>query len=409
MFVDFLYHLRAHGIRATPTEWLAVVHALALGHARSNLDVFYHVVRSLVVKREALLDNYDRAFAEFFDGVDRQFDLTDELRNWLENPALPRELTDEERAQLPRLDLETLRREFEKRLAEQTERHDGGKHWIGTGGASPFGHGGQNPQGMRVGGSSGGRSAVQVAGDRRYRNLRSDRVLDTRQMGTALRRLRRLLRDDRDPELDVEKTIDKSARDGGEIDLVFGPPRRNRLKLLLLMDVGGSMDPHTELCERLFSAAHASSHFKAFKHYFFHNCIYDRLYTDMNQLKGTPTGEVLKLIDASWTVILVGDAYMHPYELTQRGGIINHGVLNEETGLGWLQRIRQRCPNSVWLNPEARRIWGASTIRTVRGVFPMFELTLDGLTEAVDMLRGTRPNVPTSEGPTDPMAAFRAL
>jgi len=409
MFVDFLYHLRSHGIRVTPTEWLALMEALARGHARASLGVFYHLARAMVVKRETLFDTYDRAFAEFFDGVDRQFDLSDELLSWLSNPQLPRELTEEERQQIPHMDLETLYEQFEKRLAEQKERHDGGRHWVGTGGVSPFGTGGTNPQGIRVGGSGGGRTAVKVAGERRYRNLRSDVVLDTRQMGAALRRLRRLNNDDQLHELDLEKTIDQSARNGGEIEIVMGPPRRNRLRLLLLMDVGGSMDPHAALCEKLFSAAHASTHFKAFKHYYFHNCPYDRLYSDMSQLKGRPTAEVLKEVDERWCVILVGDAYMHPYELTQRGGIINYGARNEETGLQWLQRLRQRCPSSVWLNPESQRVWGAPTIKTIHSVFPMFPLTLDGLTEAVDTLRGAKPNLPVKEQPVDPMAAFRSL
>ncbi len=395
MFTDFLFHLRAHGLKVTTTEWLSLMTALVHGHSRASLSVFYHLARAVLVKREAQYDLYDRAFASFFDGVDAQFALDDALLDWLSSPIIPRDLTPEELAQLQALDWDTLREEFEKRLQEQKERHDGGSRWVGTGGTSPFGNSGTNPAGIRVGGSGGNRSAVQVATERRYRNLRSDRVLDTRQMGSALRRLRRLAKDERFEELDLDATIDKTARDGGEIDLVFGPPRANRVKLLLLMDVGGSMDPHTELCERLFSAAHAASHFRAFETLFFHNCPYDKLYRDFYQLKGRPTDEVLKSVDATWSVIFVGDAYMHPFELSQVGGAIYYGEENDRTGLSWLRRFRERSPNSVWLNPESRRIWDAPSIRTIRGVFPMFELTLDGLTEAVDVLRGAHPNRPS--------------
>jgi uncharacterized protein with von Willebrand factor type A (vWA) domain len=399
MFVDFLYHLRAHGLKISTTEWMSLMEALIRGHARCDLNAFYGLTRALCVKKESLFDRYDQSFAAFFDGVPFTFDLSEDLLGWLSNPKLPRELTDEEKALLEAWDLDRLRGEFEARLKEQKKRHDGGNRWVGTGGTSPFGHGGTNPAGVRVGGKGGGRSAIQVASERRFENLRSDRVLDTRQIGAALRRLRKLARDGREEELDVEATIDQSAKNGGEIDLVFSPPRQNRIKLMLLMDVGGSMDPHTELTERLFSAAHAASHFKAFEHYFFHNCPYEKLYSDIARNKGPDTDAVLKKIDATWTLVFVGDAWMSPYELTHRGGAIYYFHNNADTGLSWLKRLREKVPNSVWLNPEPRRIWNAESVRIIRTVFPMFELTLDGLKDAVDMMRGTRPNQP------DPAAA----
>ncbi len=394
MFTDFLYHLRASGIKASLTEWLPLMRALPDGHARADLTVFYHLARALLVKRETQYDLYDRAFAEYFHGVDQHFDLSDELLDWLADPVLPRELTAEELEALEALDLDELRRRFEERLHEQDERHDGGSRWIGTGGTSPFGHGGTHPSGIRVGGAGGGRSAVQIAGERRFRNLRSDLVLDTRQIGVALRRLRNLGKNQGPEELDLDATIDHSARNGGEIDLVFGPPRRNRIKLLLLIDVGGSMDPHAELCERLFSAAHAANHFQHFESRFFHNCPYERLFTDIYHWRGEPTAEVLKRVDRTWSIIFVGDAWMSPYELTHVGGAIDLFHHNRDTGLAWLRRFRDRCPDSVWLNPEPRRIWNAPSIRIIREAFPMFELTLDGLTEAVDVLGGRRPNQP---------------
>ncbi len=392
MFTDFLYHLRAFGLKVSLTEWLALLQALAEGHARANLAVFYHLARAVLVKNETYYDTYDRAFASFWDGIEAQFDVTDELLEWLENPILPRDLTPEELASLETWDLDELRRRFEERMKEQKERHDGGNKWIGTGGTSPFGHGGQHPAGVRVGGRGGGRSAVQVASDRRFRNLRNDRVLDTRQIGVALRRLRKLGKGEGPEELDLDATIDKSAREAGEIELVFAPPRKNRVKLMLLLDVGGSMDPHAELCERLFSAAHAANHFRHFESRFFHNCPYERLYTDMEQSRGELTADVLKRLDSTWSLIFVGDAWMSPFELTHMGGAIDYWHHNRDTGLTWLERLRERCPNSVWLNPEPPRIWRSPSIRLIREIFPMFELTVDGLAEAVDTLSGRRPN-----------------
>jgi len=389
MFTDLLYHFRAYGLKVTLVEWLTLIQALAEGHARANLEVFYHLARSLLVKKETLYDLYDVAFADFFRGVDRQFEISEALLAWLADPVLPRELTAEEMAALRAMDLDELKRRFAERLEEQRERHDGGSRWIGTGGTSPFGHGGANPAGIRIGGSGGGRSAVQVASERRFQNLRGDRVLDTRQIGMALRRLRRLGKDEHLEELDLDATIDTSARNA-EIDLVFGPPRKNRIKLLLLVDVGGSMDPHADLSERLFSAAHAANHFHSFESRFFHNCVYETLFTDIYHFRGGPTEEVLKKLDRTWSVILVGDAWMSPFELTHRGGAIDLYHDNRETGLAWLKRIRERCPQSVWLNPEPRRVWRAPSIRLVREVFPMYELTLDGLDEAVDVLCGRR-------------------
>ena len=214
----------------------------------------------------------------------------------------------------------------------------------------------------------------------------------------ALRRLRRLGKDEGPRSSTSTPPSTRAPANGGEIDLVFAPPRKNRVKLLLLIDVGGSMDPHADLCERLFSAAHAANHFKHFESRFFHNCLYERLYTDIYQLRGEPTADVLKTLDRTWSVILVGDAWMSPYELThvgRRHRLFHH---NRDSGLDWLQRLRDRCPSSVWLNPEPPRIWQAPSIRIVRSIFPMYELTLDGLRDAVDTLCGRRANEPDVDG-----------
>ena len=390
MFLNFLYHLRNAGLKISTTEWLSLMSALAQGYARADLSVFYTLARSLLVKRESDYDRYDFAFASFFKGLDEDAVISNAIEEWLKDPVMPRALTPEDLEKMKTLDLDSLREEFERRLREQKERHDGGNQHIGTGGTSPFGHGGYNPQGVRVGGPGGGRSAMQVAEARRFKNLRSDVVLDTRQIGMALRRLKKLAKATSEEKLHLQRTIDKSAREGGEIDLVFAPVRENAVKLLLLVDVGGSMDPYAQLCERMFSAAHAANHFKKKKSYFFHNCPYAQLYSDIYQGRGPKTDEVLKDIDHTWTVIFVGDAWMSPYELTHPWGAISYYERNTKSGLEWLQKIRAKTEKIVWLNPEPERIWHADSIRIVRSLFPMYELSLDGISDAVDYLRGAK-------------------
>jgi uncharacterized protein len=395
MFLGFFYTLRAHKIPVGLHEWLAVLAAMVHGFDDASLNKFYHLCRALVVKREAHYDAYDRAFALYFHDERRQHIqefLADELLRWLAEPIPPRMLSDEELAQLKRMeamDIADLERTLRERLAEQRKRHDGGNKWVGTGGTSPFGNGGQNPQGIRVGGDGGGRSAVRVAGERRFENLRADRTLDVRSFGVALRKLRRLAQTEGPLELDVEDSVRESGRQG-DIELVFKPERRNRVKLLLLVDVGGSMDPHAALCERLFSAAHQAKHFRAFKSYYFHNAIYDRLYTDMGQLRGVPTGDVVRDIDPHWRVLLVGDAWMNPSELLSDGRYFSHDRANAKTGLMQFQEIAKRAKSCAWLNPESTRIWNAPSVTMIRRTFPMFSLTLEGLDDAIDHLRGAR-------------------
>lgn len=398
MFLNLFHALRAHGIPVSTGEFLTLLQALKAGLAEANLETFYALSRALLVKRESDYDRFDAAFAEVFHDVASHFHLHDALQDWLSDPLAP-QFSDEDIALLEALDLEELARQFEERLKEQTERHDGGNRWIGTGGTSPFGHSGAHPSGIRVGGQSGRRSAMQVAMDRRFRHLRHDVVLDTRHFAVALKRLRKLSDRTGRLELAVEPTIDRTAKDGGELNLVFQPEKANRLRLLLLVDTGGSMDPHAAVCEKLFSAAHASKNFKAFEMYAFHNCIYERLYRNIATGEARATEDVLRDLDDSWVTILVGDAWMHPFELSQVGGAIHWQHRNSHTGLEWLQRLRARCPRSVWLNPEPARIWEAPSARIIRTVFPMFSLSVEGLTEAIDVLRGVRPNKPDLETP----------
>lgn len=388
MFTDFFFHMRRRGLKVGLTEWMSVMEGLKLGLAQESLAGFYHLTRSLCVKSEGLFDLFDQCFVEHFKGAEAPAQLKDDLLAWLEDPKALRALSQEEMERIEALDLDELKRLFEERLAEQKERHDGGNRWIGTGGTSPFGHAGYHPGGMRVGGQSSGRSAVQVAAERRYQNLRHDLVLDTRQIGLALKRLRVLAREGVREELDLEASIDATARNAGDIDLVFRAERKNSVKLLLLMDVGGSMTGHAQLCEQLFSAAHAVNHFKEFRHYYFHNCPYDFLYTDAARLETIPTMEALRQLDDSWFLLVVGDAAMSPYELTAPGGCIDYFHHNDEPGLVWLQKLRETLPRSVWLNPEPEAYWSITSTQLVRRVFTdMHPLTLGGLDAAVRRLR----------------------
>lgn len=388
MFLGFFYYLRSRQVRVSLNEWMTLMEALQKGLAESSLTRFYHLCRSICIKSEAHFDKFDQCFAEYFKGVEASEESIDKVLDWLRRSPLEQELDPEELAKLRAMDLDTLREEFEKRLAEQDEQHDGGNYWIGTGGTSPFGHGGVHPSGIRIGGPGRRGSAMQVATKRRFQNLRHDRILDVRQIATALRQLRRLTRDGREDELDIDETVDATARNVGDLEIVFRPPRKNTVKLLLLMDVGGSMTPHTRLSELLFSAAHAASHFKSFKHYYFHNCPYEKLYTDITQRKGTSTLEVLQNLDRTWYTVIVGDAAMSPYELTSSGGSIDFFHYNEEPGIRWLQRIRERFPRSVWINPDPPRYWGVTqSTLMIQDIFEMHPFTLDGLGDAISYLR----------------------
>lgn len=387
MFIEFFFFLRRHGLQVSVHEWLTLLEALKLGLACESLLQFYHVCRAVCVKNEAHYDLFDQCFASYFKDAKAPESLTSDLLKWLEDPIFHRQLSAEERARLTALDLETLRKEFETRLKEQHERHDGGSHWVGTGGTSPFGNGGTHPSGVRVGGQSRSRSALQVAGERRFRNLRHDRTLDVRQLGVALLQLRELARVGQASELDLEASIAAIAKNAGEIDLVFKPERKNNLKLLLLMDVGGSMTDHSRLCENLFSAAHAARHFKTFEFYFFHNCIYETLATNFETGDVVSTEALLARLDASWMCLIVGDAAMNPAELTLPGGSIFYDHANALPGLEWLRRVRTRLPRTAWLNPEPERFWEITSNQMVRSVFEMFPLSLDGLARAIAWLK----------------------
>jgi uncharacterized protein with von Willebrand factor type A (vWA) domain len=388
MFLDFFYNLRRHRIPVSITEWMALMQALSEGYAHASLERFYVLARALLVKDVGFYDAYDLAFQETFQGIETPAEIVDEILNWLRDPQVLEGLTPAQLAMLPKLDLEALRQLFAERLKEQQGRHDGGNRWIGTGGTSPFGHNGQHPAGIRVGGEGGQHSAIQVAEDRRYQNYRHDRTLDIRQTQMALKKLRYLQRLGTEEELDLEATIDQTCRNGGEIELVFSPPRNNNAKVLLFMDAGGSMLPYTHLMEQLFSAAHQMTHFKDFQYYYFHNCIYEQVYTDIRMNQKTSVQALLRTLDAEYKVILVGDAYMAPEELLEPGGAIYYYHHNSIPGIEWLRRIEAHFKSCIWLNPIPARNWNRPSIALVRHVFPMYELTLDGLDQGTkDLVR----------------------
>ncbi|MHA1734362.1 MAG: vWA domain-containing protein [Promethearchaeota archaeon] len=390
LFIDYYYLLRDLKVPVSLTEFLTLCEALDRGHIH-DLDSLYHVGRSLLVKDEKWFDHWDQAFAFAFQEGVVPDGLRDEILAWLRDPINPLDLSPEELALLESLGWDELREMFEERLKNQRERHDGGARHIGTGGRSPFGHSGANPRGIRVGGEGRNRTAVQVAMQRRYQNMRHDLTLDTRSIKVALKKLRKLSKIGATDVLNLDKTIDETCRNAGEIELVFERRKKNNLKLLLLMDVGGSMDPYAHLVSRLFSAAHSSTHFKDFKYYYFHNCPYEYLYEDMAQDEGVPTPSVLHKLDKHYRLIVVGDAAMHPWELTREGGSIYYYHYNETPGIVWLRRLREHYPKSVWLNPEIlpgqpEPYWGRQTRNAIRRIFPMFSLTLEGLDDAIKLL-----------------------
>jgi uncharacterized protein with von Willebrand factor type A (vWA) domain len=395
VLIDFLFELRRKKLPVSTHEWMALMEAMSLGLHESSLDGFYHLCRTLCVKDIALYDAYDEAFLAYFKDVHADaLALTEQLRAWLADPKALDALTEEQRAALRELDLDKLRELFERRLREQKERHDGGNRWIGTGGTSPFGTGGRHPTGMRVGGG-GARSAMAVADQRLFREYRRDVVLDVRQIDVALRGLRRLGREGAQDELDLDDTVDETCRNAGELELVFRPPRRNRVKVLLLMDVGGSMDPHAELVSRLFTAASRSGRFAKFRSFYFHNCIYNAVYEDAQFRKGLPVADLLACSDRDEKLVVVGDALMHPAELLDAGGSLYLSSHTRASGIEWLRRIAHHFRSAAWLNPEPDRFWTGTTIEVIASVLAMWPLTLDGLASAVRYLvrGGEKPRV----------------
>ena len=395
MFLDLFYGLRDEGVPVAIQEWQTFLEALEEGLHGSSLLRFYHLGRSCLIKSETYFDSYDKVFAKVFKGVEGALgdEVTESILDWLKDPKNFPELTPEQLAELEHLSQDELMRRFLETLAEQTERHDGGNKWVGTGGRSPYGHGGVHPTGIRVGGPAKSRSAMKVAEERRFSDYRTDLSLDIRQMRVALRRLRQLTRTGPQTELSLDDTIDETCKNAGEIELVFRAPRKNDVRLLLLMDVGGTMDPYYEPVSQLLTALHEERGLRDFQAYYFHNCIYDHVYSKarLTRADAVPMGDILRRLDPRWKVAIVGDAAMHPAELIEPYGGIDPRITSPTPGIQWLHRIADHFDRAVWINPDKKEIWeDYQTVRTVKRLFPMFHLSVDGLTEAVQSLVGAR-------------------
>lgn len=386
MLADFFTHVRAHQVPASIREYLTLLEALHKQVIPPSIDAFYHLARLILVKDEAHYDRFDQAFSSYFRNVEAALPDKEIPLDWLIK-SFEASLTPEQKAAIEKLGWDKLMEEFRKRLEEQKERHAGGNKWIGTGGTSPFGHSGYHPEGIRIGGESRHRSAVKVWERREFRDYDHTVELGTRNIKVALRRLRRFAREGTELELDLESTIDQTARNAGYLDIRMVAERRNAVKVLMLLDVGGSMDDHVTRVEELFSAA--SSEFKNLEVYYFHNCVYDHLWRN-NRRRHTEkisTLDVMHRFNADWRLIFVGDATMSPYEITHTGGSVE--FYNQEPGALWLQRLTQAFPHFVWLNPEPQGLWEyRQSISLIRQLMHdrMFPVTVEGLTEAMQLL-----------------------
>jgi len=382
VFINFFLELRAAKVPTSLREFLTLLEGMQQRVALLDIEEFYFLSRTTLVKDERHLDRFDRVFGHVFKGIETPTDPQTELPDeWLKQLG-ERYLTPEEKAQIEALGgweklMETLR----ERLAEQKGRHSGGKKWIGTGGTSPFGAHGYNPEGVRIGQKSeGNRSAVKIWDKREFRNLDDTVELGTRNIKLALRRLRQFAREGAELELDLPDTIRSTAHNAGWLDLKLVPERHNAVKLLLFLDVGGSMDDHVRVCEELFSAARGE--FKHLEYFYFHNCLYDTVWKDSRRrhVEQIDVMEILRTYDAGHKVVLVGDASMSPYEIEKEGGSVERW--NDESGETWLRRLLDAYPKAVWLNPVPEKYWGGTTsIGMIRRLIEdrMFPLTLDGI------------------------------
>ncbi len=381
MLINFFQHLKMRRLPVSTREFLTLLEALQSGLANHSIDDFYVLARTCLVKDETQYDKFDRAFGEYFQGMENIPGLDAGIpEGWLK-ALLKKHLSPEDRARLEKLGWDKLMEEFRQRLKEQKGRHEGGNKWIGTGGTSPYGNNGYHPEGMRIGGeSAGNRTAVKVWENREFRNLDDSVELGTRNIKIALRRLRRFAREGAEEELDLESTITGTARNAGWLDIKMRPERHNKVKVLLFLDIGGSMDDHIKICEELFSAA--KSEFKHLEYFYFHNCIYDHVWKDnrRRQSERFPLRDLMHKYGDDYKVVVVGDATMSPYEIVQPGGSVEYS--NEEAGAVWLGRLQETWPHAVWLNPEPERLWDyRQSIDLVRSIFRnrMFPLTLEGL------------------------------
>ena len=387
MLIDFFFTLKDARVPVSIKEFLLLLEALSKDVITPSIDEFYYLARTTLVKDEANFDKFDKAFGVYFHGAQTLFDKAPEIPlDWLIK-RLQRELTPEQKAQIEKFGYDKLMDRLKELLDEQKGRHEGGNKWIGTGGTSPFGHGGVNPEGIRIGGEGGNRTAVKVWDARAFRDYDSERELGTRNIKVALRRLRQFAREGLEEELALDDTIRATANNAGWLDLKMQPERKNKIKVLMLMDVGGTMDDHIAQVEELFSAA--KSEFKNMEFFYFHNCVYDQLWKNNRRRHAErfPTWDIIRKYPADTKLIFVGDATMSPYEIVQPGGSVEYN--NKEAGAVWLQRFTHQFPKYVWLNPEPEGLWQyRQSIAIIRQLTSdrMYPITMEGLDRAMQLL-----------------------
>ena len=389
MLIDFFLKLKSAKVPVTTKEYLMLIEGMQKGVVNSSIDDFYYFSRTCLVKDEANFDKFDRAFGEYFKGVEAIMGVEADIPlEWLRKQA-ELNLSPEEKAKIEAMGgWEKLMETLKKRLEEQKGRHQGGSKWIGTGGTSPYGAYGYNPEGIRIGQEgSRNRSAVKVWDQREYQNLDDQVELGTRNIKIALRRLRRFARDGAPEELDLDGTIASTARKAGMLDILMRPERHNKAKVLLFFDIGGSMDDHIKLCQEMFSAA--KTEFKHMEYFYFHNCLYDYVWKDNRRRHSerTPTVDILHKYGHDYKLIFVGDATMSPYEILQPGGSIEYS--NDEAGAVWMRRMLDVYPKAVWLNPEPEQLWPyRQSISVIREIMEsrMYPITIEGLERAMRYL-----------------------
>lgn len=398
MFSKFFYTLKEKGLDVSLSEWLTLQDALQQGLCHSSLTEFYYVARMILVKSETEYDKFDLAFDEVFKGIMSENEVGKNMMRWLDKPEMQEvfeEMRHEMNQEVITLDKDDVENKFKERLRDQNEEHNGGSHWIGTMGKTSFGNMGGNMGGIRVGGTTGYQSAFQVVGARKYRDFRNDKVLDNRQFQMALRKLRQFSSklDIPETELDIGGTIDATCNNGGCLQIVMEKPRKNAVKLLLLMDSGGTMIPYTTLLNELFHSVYKSNHYKDVKTYFFHNCIYSNLYKTPECENGDwiETEWMFRNLDSDYKVIIVGDAAMAPEELYSTSGNYR-GPNGGLSGMDWLLLMKRHYKKIVWLNPKmapGHAPWREAET-AIKGLFPMYKLTVDGLNHAMAKLMTNR-------------------
>ena len=394
MFVAFFYLLRQRGLDVSLNEWMTLLEGMEKGLHRSSLTGFYHLCRSIVVKSEVEFDRFDQVFLEFFKDIPFKGDLPEEMLEWLEHPSedLKRTIEELKSAGFPDESMEELLKLLEERLKEQDAEHNGGSKWVGTQGRTPWGNSGWHPNGIRIGGKGRFRTAMAVASERKFRDFRKDNTLDTRQFQMAFRLLRQLSvqAESNDKELDVDNTIHDTCENAGSLKICYKNPRKNTVKVLLLMDSGGSMEYYAGLCSMLFQAATKSNHFKELHTYYFHNCIFSSLFQGPQLWRSgeVPTEWVLQNYDSSYKVIIVGDAAMNPYELREKQFQWGKGTY-APSGLEWLERFRKQYPYLIWLNPEPmpdQPTYWTQTHWQLAQIFKMYDLSAEGLEKGMKQL-----------------------